>query len=187
MKEKRDRLFRVNRPRLRPIELFDGQTFGKDMGVMWAAYKLGTFDDRIEPGLSQIEFANLMVNIASEYTDSWLVEDKNPKYKNEYGPVGWFAAVYNGWEIEPHFEKFSWATSRNILRSVVSFLQMMRYDKRVAVVSVYSRKRDKKFFDHVTGYGVLRYAGKIPRGEVDSDRYIYYTNGKKKCQEPLKV
>lgn len=180
MKEKRDRLFRVNRPHIRPLELLHGDQYGKDLGVLWAAYKLGSFDQRIEEGLEQKDFADLMITIASGYNLGWIIEDKNPKFKNEYGPIGLMLAVYNGWELEPHFEYFQWASKRNILKGVVAFLQMMRYDKTIGIVNVYSQKDSKNLFDHITEYGVLRFATKIPKGDIRGDRYIYYTHGRAK-------
>ena len=180
MKEKRDRLFRVNRPHIRPLELLNGDNYGKDMAILWAAYKLGSFEERIEPGLEQKEFAALFITIASGYNLGWMIEDRNAKFKNEYGPIGIVLAVSNGWELEPHFEKFQWASAKNILKSFVAFLQMMRYDKTIGIVNIYSLKDSKNLFDHITEYGVLRYATKIPKGDIRGDRYIYYTHGKRK-------
>jgi hypothetical protein len=180
MKEKRDRLFRVSRPHIRPLELLNGETYGKDMAILWAAYKLGSFGERIEQGLDQKAFANLFITISSGYNLGWIIEDKNKQFKEGQGPIGLILAVYNGWELEPHFEKFQWASARNILKSFVSFLQMMRYDKTVGIVNVYSLKSSKNLFDHVCQYGVLRFAAKIPKGDVRGDRYIYYTHGKRK-------
>ena len=179
MKEKRDRLFRVSRPHIRPLELLNGETYGKDMAILWAAYKLGSFD-QIESGLDQKEFANFIISIANGYNIGWIIEDKNKQFKEEYGPIGLVLSVYNGWELEPHFEKFQWASSRNILKAFVSFFQMMRYDKTVGIVNVYSLRESKNLFDHICKYGVLRYAAKIPKGDIRGDRYIYYTHGKRK-------
>ena len=180
MKSKRDRLFRVNRPHIRPIELLNEGNYGKDMAILWAAYKLGSFSDQIDSGLDQKTFANLFLTISAGYNLGWMIEDRNAKFKNEYGPIGLVLAVTNGWELEPHFDAFKWATPKNILKSFVAFFQMMRYDKTVGIVNVHSLQASKNLLDHVTEYGVLRYVTKIPKGDIHGDRFIYYTHGKRK-------
>jgi len=175
-KERRDRLFKASRPNIREMSLIDEQGYTKDMGILWGAYKQGSFD---MPEVSQEDFAEFMMQEIQPYKKKWLIEDNNAKYADGYGPVGMMCAVYNGWELEPHFEPFSWASPRNTLRAVVSFLQMMRYDKDVGIVNVYSLKDGKGFFNHVSEYGVLKYATKIPNGDVKGDRYIYYIRGRK--------
>lgn len=176
-KERRDRLFKTSRPNIREMELFGESGFGKDMGILWAAYQRGTFGDNLD--VSQEDFARTLVNEVDQYQKRWMIEDKNSQFAEGEGPIGMMAAVYNGWELEPHFDAFEWATPRNILRAIVSFLQMMRYDRSVGVVNVYTLNKDKNFFKHVTEYGVLRYLGKIPDGDERGDRHIFYTRGRK--------
>ena len=179
-KERRDRLFKTSRPNIRKIELFGEDGFGRDMGVLWGAYKMGSFRDM--PEMTQEQFAEYWVNVAAEYQKRWMIEDVNTKFSEGRGPIGVMMAVYNGWELEPHFEPFAWATPKNILKGVVGFLQMMRYDKDVGIVNVYSLKDTKRFFKHVTNYGVLRYATEIPNGDIRGDRYIFYVRGRKDDQ-----
>lgn len=175
-KEKRDRLFKSSRPHVRPLELFDNGKYSKDLAILWAAYKKGSFPEM--PEMDQSEFTEFILDIASQYSKGWMIEDNNSQYKDGHGAIGFMFAADNGWEVEPHFESFEWATPRNILRSVVSFLQMMRYSKDVGVVNIYSLSDSKKFYDHLIGYGVTRYVGKVPHGDIRGDRYIYYTRGK---------
>ena len=174
-KEHRDRLFKNGRPHIRAMELVKDDQVGPDMGVLWAAYKQDGFD---LPEMDQTQFADFMLDVASQYTMGWVIEDANPKFKDGRGPVGFVTAVYNGWELEPHFEPFPWATPKNVLKSAVSFFQMMRYDKNIGVVNVYSLNKDKRFFKHVTRYGVLNYLGRIPHGDVRGDRHIFYIRGR---------
>lgn len=149
------------------------------MAILWAAYKKGSFD---MPEMTQEEFADYWVSVAGEYQKRWLIEDENSNFSEGKGPIGVMMAVYNGWELEPHFEKFAWATPKNVLKGIVGFLQMMRYDKEVGIVNVYSLKRDAKFYKHVTNYGVLRYFDKIPNGDIRGDRYIFHTRGRKEVR-----
>ena len=178
-KEKRDRLFKSSRPHVRPLQLFeDGK--GKDIGILWAAYKAGSFDiPQMPQDLDRDQFIDFMLDVISRYSKGWIVEDKNREFKEGYGAVGFILAADNGWELEPHFEKFSWASARNVLRTFVSFLQMMRYSKEIGIVNLYTLETHKNLFDHVSEYGVLRYVGKMPHGDIRGDRYIYYTRGKK--------
>lgn len=173
-KDRRDRLFKTSRPNIREMSLVDENGYTKDMGILWGAYKLDSSGD-----LSQEEFADFIMNNVEPYSKKWLIEDKNAQFGSGYGPVGMMCANYDGWEISPTFEKFEWATSRNILRSVVSFLQMMRYDKDVGIVVVDTLFENKGFFNHVTKYGVLKYASKIPSGREDGDKYTFYIKGRK--------
>lgn len=176
-KQRRDRLFKTSRPNIREMSLVDQQGYTKDMGILWGAYKEGSFD---LPEGSQEEFAQYMMQEVNPYDKKWMIEDSNA-FCGGYGPVGMMCGVYNGYELEPHFQAFSWATPRNILRAIVSFLQMMRYDKEIGVVNVHSLKESKRLFNHVCRYGVLTYATKIPHGDIRGDRYIYYVRGRKKC------
>lgn len=175
-KERRDRLFKTSRRNIREMALLDQQGYTKDMSILWGAYMQGSFD---MPETSQEEFAHVMTREINPYQKKWIVEDKNAQFKDGYGPVGMMVAEYNGWELEPQFVNFSWSSPRNTLRAVVSFLQMMRYDKSVGIVNVHSLKKDKSFFNHVSQYGVLKYAAKIPDGSEKGDKYVYYIRGRK--------
>lgn len=175
-KERRDRLFKSSRPNIREMSLVDQQGYTQDMSILWGAYKQGSFKI---PEVSQEEFADYMMSEVNPYQKKWLIEDANTKYESGYGPVAMVCAAYNGWELEPHLEVFDWATKRNILRLAVSFFQMMRYDKSVGIVNVYSLKKTKNLFNHIAKYGVLKYAAKIPDGDERGDRYIYYIRGRK--------
>jgi len=178
-KERRDRLFKKSRPNVRPIELMKQGQIGKDMAILWAAYQQNTFTDHIPDNLTQEQFTEFWLDMASRYNAGWMIEDRNPSFADETVPVGMMMAYHNGWELEPHFEGFAWATPRNKLRSVVGFLQMMRYDREVGVVNVHSLKKDKRFFKHVAKYGVLNYLGLIPHGDARGDRHIFYVRGRK--------
>lgn len=182
-KEYRDRLFKDGKPNIRPLTIFteDGG-YSQDMNVLWGAYRQGSFPAL--PEMDQEEFADFMVNDAlSGYNAGWMIEDKNKGFKDGKGPIGFFAGAYNGWELEPHFESFSWSTPRNKLRAVVSFLQMMKYDKEIGIVNVYSLNDDEKFYKKMKNYGVLYYVGKVPNGDSRGDRHIFFVRGKKRVEQ----
>lgn len=170
----RDLLFGKERPNIRPIDL------NKDLSILWAAYKKDSFDN-LPDEMTQDDFRSFFMDLASGYTAGWLIEDKNKSFGSGYGAVGLIFAVDNGYELEPHFEKFSWASNRNTLRAIVSFLQMMRYDKNVGVVNVYANDYNNlKYFKRLNKYGVLNYVGTVPHGDIKGDRHIFYVRGKKR-------
>ena len=173
-KERRDRLFKTSRPNIKEMKLIDENGYTQDMKVLWGAYKQANPDEVI----SQEDFAQTIMQEIDPYQKKWLVEDNNA-FCGGYGPIGMMWASYDGWGLEPKFESFAWATPRNTLRAVVSFLQMMRYDKDIGIVNVHSLKESKNFFNHVSQYGVLKYAAKIPDGDAKGDKYLYYIRGRK--------
>jgi len=175
-KERRDRLFKTSRPNIREMELVNQQRYTKDMSILWGAYKRGSFD---LPDISQEDFAEVMIGATGPYQKKWMIEDSNSKFSDGYGPIGMVCAAYDGWELTPSLEMFSWASPRNALRAAVSFFQMMRYDKGVGIVSINSLKDEKNFYNHVSRYGVLKYIAKIPNGDERGDRYMYYIRGRK--------
>lgn len=174
-KEWRDLLFSDGRPDIREAQFFnDDGTPAKDTGVLWAAHLENGNQNKIE----KEQFPDVVANMLSGYSMAWLANDRNAKFRDKYGPIGLVVAAYNGWELEPHFEPFPWATKRNKLRTVVAFLQMMKYDKSVGIVNVYSLDEHKDFFKRISKYGVLKFAGTVPDGDYRGDRHIFYIRGR---------
>jgi len=178
-KKLRDRLFKKDRPVVRPLEIFDGDRYHKDVGILWTAHQAKKFHS-YDKDIIQEEFAKEFENLSKE-KEIFMIEDYNPGYK-EYGPIAVTAVESDGWKIEPHVEFFKWATPKNILRSTVSFLQMMRY-KRIGVVEIRRLESSKTLFDHCVNYGVLYFSGKIVGGDPRGTEYIYSVRGRKKCQD----
>jgi hypothetical protein len=176
-KEARDRLFRDSRPNIRPLDILteDG-TMGGDMGVLWGAYRKGTFSNLGK--LSQEEFTEETIKYLSRFQFAWIVDDRNYHFPSGYGPVGIVVGRFNGWALEPHWIPFSWATARNRLRTAVAYFQMIRYEKDVGVLNVFSSDKDFRFFKRIgKKYGVIYYIGKFPRGDFGEDRYMFYGRG----------
>ena len=177
-KEARERLFRTSKPYIRPISILkeDGH-FGHDMGVLWAAYLKGSFQNLGE--LTQEVFAEKVIEYLQKFDFAWMCEDVNAKFRDGRGPVGLIVGRFDGWALEPHWMPFAWASARNRLRTAVSFFQMARYEKGVGVLTVYSGEENVTFFHKLKRrYGVLYYIGKFPRGDHGEDRYIFYARGK---------
>jgi hypothetical protein len=167
----RERLFKHGRPHIRPLEVE-----GRDLGILWAAYRKGCMEELGE--LTQDEFSDRIINILGKYYSAWMIEDKNHNFDKGEGAVGMMVAKFNGWAMEPHFLPFPWASGKNRIKSVVSFMQMARYQKGVGVLNVYSLEEDMDFFKHLgKKYGVMYYVGRIPRGDLGKDRYVFYGRG----------
>jgi len=176
-KEARDRLFRDSKPNIRPVSIIneDG-SMGKDMGILWAAYLKGTFQNLGK--LTQEEFTEEAIKYFSRYQLAWIIEDRNRKFSSGYGPVGLVVGIFNGWALEPHWIPFSWASARNRLRTAIAYFQMMKYEKDVGVINVFSGEKDYRFFQRIgKKYGVIYYIGKFPRGDFGEDRYMFYGRG----------
>lgn len=174
-KEKRDRLFKGGRPLLRKLQIYDGDRYHKDIGILWVAYSKEPFYSFPE-GLDKNEFVEEIKKV-SEYKELLVAEDRNPEYR-EFGPVAFIAIHSDGWKIEPHAIYFPWATTRNKLRSAVSFFQMVRY-KNIGACIVYSMLSSKALFDKCIEYGVLHYVGKIVNGDPRGDQYLFSVRGKR--------
>lgn len=175
-KAARDRLFKYGRPNIRPLDIMEEDGIGKDMAILWAAYRKGSMPDFGE--LTQEQFTEKILDLLSDQYAVWISEDKNYHYPNGYGPVGLIAAHFNGWIMEPHFMPFTWATKRNKLKTNVAFMQMARYEKGVGILTVNSKEKNMNFFKHLSKkYGVLYYVGKIPKGNFGEDNYLFYGRG----------
>lgn len=175
-KQRRDALFRQDRPEVREFQLYDGEEYHKDVKLLWVAHQKQPIY-RIPENLSQQEFADFLES-TTDGIDRFVVEDNNKEY-NGFGPVAVGYVVNNGWKYEPHIEFFPWATKKNIIRSVIAGLQYARYSRQIGCVLIHSLEISKNLFDHVCRYGVLHYVGKIVNGDERGDEYIYSVRGKR--------
>ena len=174
-KEKRERLFRHSRPRLREFEFYDGDEYHKDIKLAWVAHKIKPFYG-ISSDIDQSEFARVITSMDAEIL---MAEDENRQYKG-VGPVGICVMYHNGWKVEPHSFYFPWATSRNILRSSVAYLQWARNSRKIGCVYLAVVPDGKSLYDHICSYGVLHYIGRLINGDPRGDVFIYSVKGKKR-------
>lgn len=177
MKEKRDRLFKRGRPNVRPLVIEENGKPHKDVGLLWVAYKNGNFK-LLPRGMKEPEFFRAVLESSSD-NDMYLIEDLNKEFSTT-GPTAFISATTDGWKLFPHIEFFPWTTKRNMLKAVVSYLQMVRY-KKIGCCVVTVTSETKPLLDKAQEYGVLNYVGKIPNGDSfgRGDEFIYYIRGKK--------
>jgi hypothetical protein len=175
-REKRERLFKNGRPLIRTVQFIDGQDYARDIKILWVAHtkKKWYF---LPEDITQEEFLERILEL-SERASFFIADDTNSSYNEGKGPVIVFWAFDDGWKVEPHIEIFPWATKRNILRVVVSFLHMMKY-KKIGVCVIYSLKNSLALCEKCVEYGVLFKSGMIANGDPRGDEFIYSIRGKK--------
>ncbi len=176
----REHLFRNNKPHIRNLSLIDDNGISKDVKILWVAHKNKPF-----PFLNHVKtqegFLKEIVD-ASQRLPFYVVEDINSEYDGNMGLIGLIASKEDGWKIEPHIEFFPWATKRNILRTCISFFQMVRYSRKIGVCVIRSLKESANLFDRCSKYfpvNVFYKVGKIPNGDIRGDEFIYCISGRK--------
>jgi len=171
-KLRRDRLFKDSRPKVRRLEVMDGEQYGKDLGILWAAYKAGGFEV-LKREMSQEEFLSSIQPVLDS-ADIWLIEDKNKAFPSSgIGPVCLANSISDGLSIVVSGYSFPWATKRNELRCAVAYLWMLMHSKKVGVIFTKQTRKMKNACSHLKEYGVLHYIGKV--GE---DLFLYAVRGR---------
>lgn len=170
-KELRERLFRKSRPQARRLEILDGEAYSKDIGILWAAYKAGSF--RIDDGLSQEDFVLAIETTLKAFQHAWIIDDDSAQFSAGRGPVALVGANTLNLIVEPKITFFKWATKRNILRSSIAFLNMIRHSKKTGIVTVRTDKARTVLPNHLKRYDMLHYIGKVAENE-----YLYSVRGR---------
>ena len=170
-KERRDRLFKKGRPHFRKAELVSGDAYGRDMGLLWAAYKAGSFNAK--QGLSQDEFAEWILAHAQLFNELWIGEDESKAFAGNRGGVSVVGVNYQNLLVTVEGQVFKWATKRNILRLCVGFLHMVTHSKKTGVCMVKVNNENQKLADHMKEYGLLHFVGRTGENE-----YLYSVRGR---------
>lgn len=176
-KSKRDRLFKNGRPHIRPLRIYDGDKYHKDLGILWVGHKKSPFV-WMKENADQYQFAQAIEGINKE-EELLIAEDTNRHFKEKKGPVALVSMSNDGWKYEPHVQFMPWATKKNILRVSVAFLQYVRYSRKVGCILVFSLEGSTTIFDKCCEYGVLHKVGPIPNGDPRGDEWIYTIRGKR--------
>jgi hypothetical protein len=172
--ESRKRLFKQGRPNIRLLDIVEDGVIGKDMSIIWAAYTKGSFG---MSELTQEDFTEKFLEHLKQFYAVWMVDDTNYHYSDGEGAVGMIFSKFNGWSMEPEFHPFPWATDKNKLKMAVSFMMMARYEKGIGTLNFSTT--DETFYQHLRHkYGVVYYVGKVPRGTMGKDSYLFYGRGK---------
>ncbi len=134
------------------MDIGDETSYGRDMGILWAAYRAGSFD--LPEGWDQNEFAEKMVSHLSLFDSIFIVEDQNPAYKGR-GAVAVILVCADRAIVRPDIDYFKWATRRNVLRTTVAFFQWIRYSKDVGLCVFGSTQKSRKLYERMREYGIM--------------------------------
>jgi hypothetical protein len=171
-KERRDKIFSKSKPFFRKADLLnlDG-TYGADMGILWAAYKAGSF--AVQEGMTQEQFAEWVIAQARRFTTLWVAEDDSRAFKSGRGAVGIVGTNQEGLLVTAEGQPFKWARKRNVLRLTVGFLHMITKSKKTGICMVKGDVASMPILDHMKEYGLLYYIGKTNPSE-----FLYSVRGR---------
>lgn len=159
-KDRRDLIFKRGRPFVRLLK-----DDNSDIGILWVSYKAGSFGE-LRQDLTQEQFLAFIDEMRSRFTDLWLVEDDNGAFPtSKRGPVMIVGTVRTGMTVKAEWNPLAWASKRNMLRCVVSFLNMTKHSKKNGVCLISSKKQDRKFWFHFRKYDLLHYIGRVAENE----------------------
>lgn len=165
-KARREQLFRIGKPTIRPAVY-------NDIRWVWASVKRSGFEGTSE------EFTQQMEPLLAEADRLFVLEDRNREFSKGTGPVGIVLANYDGWALVPHVQWFPWASHRNILRCSVGFLQAMRYTQDVGVIKIFADGDTAAWFKRLKRYVAISLGGRIPYGRDSGEECIFYLRGRK--------
>ncbi len=144
------------------------------MAFLWAAYRMGLWDDHMPPDMSQPMFEARIIEMISVADFDWIVEARSG---DGVRPVGLILAqaFLDGRRIEPHIDWFPWATPRNRFEGIAAYLREV--GKRFKIL-IYIEEREQAFWERLKMYRLLRHGCKVidhyGRGE---HAYFFYTVG----------
>jgi hypothetical protein len=161
-----------NRPNARAFVLFEEGKFTQDAGILWSAYKAGSFPDLPEE-LSPEKFGAALSALAERYQEMYVIDDFNAEFNGRIGPVAFVGVRRNDALLEVEGQAFKWATPLNCLRCAVAFLHKQSWSKQVGVCLVKTTDEMKRFLDRIRKYGVLFYLGPSSKGN-----HLYWVRGR---------
>ena len=170
-KERRDRLFKKGKPLARKLVILNGEGYSKDVGILWAAYKAGSFE--FPEGMTQEDFVAAVSGLIDQYGQAWIMDDVNISFSDKRGQVCIVFATIVGLLVEARFGFFRWATKRNILRVTASFLNMIKNSSKTGICIVRTDKDRRNLCDHLKQYDLLYYIGRSAENE-----YLYSIRGR---------
>lgn len=171
-KERSDRLLKRERPKARRLEIMDGEQYSADLGVLWAAYKAGSFPDA-PTDLEQTKFVSLIEELVKTHDAVWIIDEFNRAFKGGRGPVALACTRVNGLVVEAEGTAFKWASRRNCLRCAVSFINMLRHSGKTGICMVKGTPRTRAILDHLKLYNMMFFLGRS-----GPDEFLYSVRGR---------
>ena len=165
-KERRQRLFRRDRPIVREV-------IYEDLAWLWTAARRNGSD------LTAEEFTELYEPWLVSFEKMAMLEDSNDEFQAGTGPVCLVVAHFDGWALQPHANWFPWVTKRNILRCSVAYLSLMAYSRKIGVVRIHADKQTSDYFEALSRYLPITRCGAIPNGRPTGEDIVFAMKGKK--------
>lgn len=154
----------------------------RDAWVLWGAYDLGSFP-AMPKGLRPEQFMAFVRDFVASKASCLVVEEDHRYFRDKRGPVALISIdnYLGGWRIEPQFDFFFWASKRQRLAAVVSFLNIVRKSPDIGVCVVRVADKDKAFCEHLNKkYGLLNPCGRLPNASEYGSENIFFVNGQKR-------
>lgn len=162
--DRRRFLFKKSRPLIRKLVIMEGDKVSRDIGVLWAAYKAGSFPE-LPVDMDEDQFLGAIDALQKSKGQVWLIDDFNPAYKDKRGPVAMACTSTVDLVVNAEGCAFKWATKRNILRCSVSFLHMIRRSKATGICMVKCSAAATTLMRHLQkDYRTIMYMGKAAKG-----------------------
>lgn len=83
------------------------------------------------------------------------------------------SAAAQAYIIEPRFVFFKWATIKNKLRCVVSFLNMIRHSRKTGIILMRVTRDNMVIPQHLKDYDLAHYLGRS-----NDDEYLFSLRGR---------
>lgn len=171
-KDRRTAIFRSGKPLVRELKIMDGDEYSKDVGVLWVAYKAGSFS-MLPPDLTQEAFLSFIENLQTQFQTLWVIDDVNRAFPTSgKGPVMLVGTSTASLLVKAEASALAWANKRNLIRCAAAFLQMIRHSKKTGVCMVSAKKSDRSFLFHMRKYDLLHYIGRVAENE-----YLFSVRG----------
>lgn len=150
------------------------------MPYLWAAYRKGSFDIAhpvFKEHLTKDEFLEAVVWFMDENRLAGFIFMAEVSGKTQ--PIGLGLFWERGRILQTeNLIWFPWSTKRSILESYVSFIANFRKEiheesGKNYVILEFAQEKDRKYFDHVCRYGVMRRVGTSLEVYPDGKSCIY--------------
>ena len=140
-----NRLFHHRNVSIEPVSM-------DQMKYIWAAYRMGLWNDDFGKDLSKEDITLLIAKIAET---RHVVMITAPNQGKEM-PVALLIVREDNKILEPHLDWFPWATERNKIEGTIKLIIELR---KIKPVWIWSKEETKEFFTYIAKYGVIRRVG----------------------------
>lgn len=140
----------------------------EDLKWLWAAYKRGAFKWLPSDMDGQV-FKDRALKLLATVSEAFVAYAPGHLDDQPVGLISLAIDQHDNYEV--HVEWFPWATARNKIEVTAKFLREVgRYKNLV----VYSEVKNKRFFERMMDYGILRRVGHVSNFFRGGDQAIMF-------------